>query len=149
MVGRLKNMVKNLMNPKKTAKLRTWQGRFETAKTAYRDSLDDMDTFEAYYNGTREVLANPNTHKEPKKKATNVRNIVYELIESQVDNSIPMPKVRAVHAGDEELAKNIEHALYNEINKIRYKEMNDLQERTVPVQGGDLFHVEWLSLIHI
>lgn len=143
MVGRLKNMVKNLVNPKKTAKLRTWQGRFETAKTAYRDSLDDMDTFEAYYNGTREVLANPNTHKEPKKKATNVRNIVYELIESQVDNSIPMPKVRAIHAGDEELAKNIEHALYNEINKIRYKEMNDLQERTVPVQGGDLFHVEW------
>ena len=68
---------------------------------------------------------------------------MYELIESQVDNSIPMPKVRAIHAGDEELAKNIEHALYNEINKIRYKEMNDLQERTVPVQGGDLFHVEW------
>lgn len=143
MVGRLKNMVKNLLNPKKTAKLRTWQGRFETAKTAYGNELKDMDTYEAYYDGTREVLANPNTHKEPKKKATNVRNIVYELIESQVDNSIPMPKVRAVHAGDEELAKNIEHALYNEINKIRYKEMNDLQERTVPVQGGDLFHVEW------
>ncbi len=143
MVGRLKNMVKNLLNPKKTARLRTWQGRFETAKTAYANELKDMDTYEAYYDGTREVQANPNTNKDPKKKATNVRNIVYELIESQIDNSIPMPRVRAVHAGDEELAKNIEHALYNEINKIRYKEMNDLQERTVPVQGGDLFHVEW------
>ena len=143
MVGRLKNMVKNLLNPKKTARLRTWQGRFETAKTAYGNELRDMDTYEAYYDGTREVQANPNTNKGPKKKATNVRNIVYELIESQIDNSIPMPRIRAVHAGDEELAKNIEHALYNEINKIRYKEMNDLQERTVPVQGGDLFHVEW------
>ena len=143
MVGRLKNMVKNLLNPKKTARLRTWQGRFETAKTAYGNELRDMDTYEAYYDGTREVQANPNTNKGSKKKATNVRNIVYELIESQIDNSIPMPRIRAVHAGDEELAKNIEHALYNEINKIRYKEMNDLQERTVPVQGGDLFHVEW------
>lgn len=143
MVGRLKNMMKNLLNPKKTAKLRTWQGRFEVAKTAYSDSLKEMRTYEDYYDGTRSVMPNPNTNKDTKKKATNVRNIVYELIESQVDNSIPMPKVRAMHEEDAELAKNIEHALYNEINKIKYREINDLQERTVPVQGGDLFHVEW------
>lgn len=143
MVGRLKNMMKNLLNPKKTAKLRTWQGRFEVAKTAYSDSLKEMRTYEDYYDGTRSVMPNPNTNKDTKKKATNVRNIVYELIESQVDNSIPMPKVRAMHEEDAELAKNIEHALYNEINKIKYREINDLQERTVPVQGGDLFHIEW------
>lgn len=143
MVGRLKNMVKNIMNPKQTKKLRLWQGRFETARTAYDNKRQDMDTYEAYYDGAREVQANPNTGKEPKKKATNVRNIVYELIESQVDNSIPMPRVRPIHPEDKELAKNIEQALYNEITKIRYKEINDQQERTIPIQGGDFFHVEW------
>lgn len=143
MVGRLKNMVKNMLNPAKTKKLRLWQGRFETAKTAYAQQRQDMATYEGYYDGIREVQPNPNTNKDPKKKATNVRNIVYELIESQVDNSIPMPKVRPIHPEDKELAKNIEQALCNEIAKTKYQKLNDLQERTTPIQGGDFFHVEW------
>ena len=143
MVGRLRNMVKNALAPEKLRKLRKWQNRFEIARTAYSHHRSDMDTYEDYYNGTRELQPNPNTNRAPKKKASNVRNIVYELIESQVDNSIPMPKVRAIHPEDEELAKNIEHALYNEITKALYKDINDLQERTTPIQGGDFFHVEW------
>ena len=143
MVGRLKNMVKNMLSPEKVRKLRKWQDRFEIARTAYSVHRQDMDMYEDYYDGTREVRPDPNTHITPKKKAKNVRNIVYELIESQVDNSIPMPKVRAIHPEDEELAKNIEHALYNEITKAVYKDINDLQERTTPIQGGDFFHVEW------
>ena len=143
MVGRLKNMVKNMLSPEKVRKLRKWQDRFEIARTAYSIHRQDMDMYEDYYDGTREVRPDPNTHITPKKKAKNVRNIVYELIESQVDNSIPMPKVRAIHPEDEELAKNIEHALYNEITKAVYKDINDLQERTTPIQGGDFFHVEW------
>lgn len=143
MVGRLRNMVKNALAPEKLRKLRKWQNRFEIARTAYSQHRSDMDTYEDYYNGTRELQPNPNTNRAPKKKASNVRNIVYELIESQVDNSIPMPKVRAIHPEDEELAKNIEHALYNEITKALYKDINDLQERTTPIQGGDFFHVEW------
>ena len=136
-------MVKNALAPEKLRKLRKWQNRFEIARTAYSQHRSDMDTYEDYYNGTRELQPNPNTNRAPKKKASNVRNIVYELIESQVDNSIPMPKVRAIHPEDEELAKNIEHALYNEITKALYKDINDLQERTTPIQGGDFFHVEW------
>ena len=143
MVGRLRNMVKNALAPEKLRKLRKWQNRFEIARTAYSQHRSDMDTYEDYYNGTRELQPNPNTNRAPKKKASNVRNIVYELIESQGDNSIPMPKVRAIHPEDEELAKNIEHALYNEITKALYKDINDLQERTTPIQGGDFFHVEW------
>lgn len=136
-------MVKNALSPEKVRKLRKWQDRFEIARTAYSEHRQEMKLFEDYYDGTREVQPDPNTNKAPRKKAKNVRNIVYELIESQVDNSIPMPKVRAIHPEDSELAKNIEHALYNEITKNIYKDMNDLQERTTPIQGGDFFHVEW------
>ena len=145
MVGRIKNMIKNTLNPEDRRKLKMWQGRFELALNAYDRERSDMDTYEAYYNGTREVQANPNTRKTPTKKASNVRNIVYELIESQVDNSIPAPKVRPIHPEDVELAKIIEDALRNEISKIKYHAINDEQERTTPIQGGDYFHVEWDS----
>jgi len=145
MVGRIRNMIKNTLNPEETKKLKMWQSRFELALNAYEKERAEMDIHEAYYNGTREVQANPNTRRTPTKKASNVRNIVYELIESQVDNSIPAPKVRPIHPEDEKLAQIIEDALRNEISKIKYHEINDEQERTTPIQGGDYFHVEWDS----
>lgn len=145
MVGRIKNMIKNLKDPKGSRKLKMWQGRFDTALAAYDLERQHMDLATSYYKGTREVQQNPNSKKTPTKKASNVRNIVYELIESQVDNSIPAPKVRPIHPEDVELAKNIEKALANEISKISYKKINDKQERTTPIQGGDFFHVEWDS----
>lgn len=143
MVGRLKNMVKNILNPTQRKKLKKWQERLDTALFAYDKERSHMDTKEGYYNGMREVRQNPNSNKAPTKVASNVRNIVYELIESQVDNSIPAPKVRPIHPEDADIAKRIEMALRNEISKIHYKNMNDEQERVTPVQGGDFFHVEW------
>ena len=68
---------------------------------------------------------------------------MYELIESQVDSSIPMPKVRAIHPEDEELAKKLEHYLENKIKTAKLPLLNDMMERNVPVQGGDFFHVQW------
>ena len=72
-----------------------------------------------------------------------MRNAVYELIESQVDTSVPQPKVTAIHAEDTVLAKRIENALRNEIRRMSMTQLNDSAERTVPVQGGDFYHVEW------
>lgn len=102
-----------------------------------------MDRYDAYYNGTRTVSANPNTQQAVTKLSTNVRNIIYELIESQIDSTIPMPKVHAIHEEDEGLAKKIEAILLQQIERQRLNEMNDLQERTVPIQGGTYWHVEW------
>lgn len=104
-----------------------------------------MDIYDGYYNGDRIMKTNPNTGKPIKKKPTNIRNIVYELIESQVESAIPMPKVHAIHEEDEPLAKRIEDVLIQEVLRLRLEEMNDLQERTVPVQGGTYWHVEWNS----
>ena len=143
MVNRLKNMVKKALNPTETKKLNTWKQRYQKARTAYSDKLTEMAKFDAYYNGTRQVEGNPNTGIQARKLANNVRNIVYELIESQVDSSIPMPKVTPIHEEDRELAKMIEHALVNSVKMLKMLVLNDEQERTVPVQGGDFFHVEW------
>ena len=120
-----------------------WRGKLETARIAYSSTLAEIAKNQAIYEGTREVNGNPNTNIAAKDLAINVRNIVYELIESQVDSSIPMPKVTAIHEGDEELARSIEKALVNKVKMLKLSIINDQMERVVPVQGGDFFMVEW------
>ena len=142
----LKRTMEKIKNPEASAKLKEWQSKYETAKTKYDDVLREMDINEGYYEGTKLVYhssaSGSNTGIAPK-QAINVRNICYELIESQTDNSIPMPKVSAIHAEDEEAAKKIEKFLENEVRSLGFKELNDLQERIVYIQGGDYFMVEW------
>ncbi len=120
-----------------------WRSKLETARIAYSSTLAEIAKNQAVYEGTREVNGNPNTNVAAKDVAINVRNIAYELIESQVDSSIPMPKVTAIHEGDEELARSIEKALVNKVKMLRLSIINDQMERIVPVQGGDFFFVEW------
>ncbi len=136
--------MEKVKNPETNKKLMNWQQKYEVAKSKYSDVLAVMEEFEKYYEGTRTVKANPNkSDGYAQKQAINVRNIVYELIESQVDTSVPMPKVTAIHSEDADLAKKIEQFLENEIRFLNFKSMNDLQERIVPTQGGDFFLVEW------
>lgn len=120
-----------------------WRGKLETARIAYSKTLKEISQNQGIYEGTREVNGNPNTNIPASKLAVNVRNIAYELIESQVDSSIPMPKVTALHEGDEHLARAIERALVNKVKILKLSILNDQMERIVPVQGGDFFMVEW------
>ncbi len=129
-------MKKPNVKDEKNEKLEKWQGRLASARSAYSAELDKMRKREKMYYGSHEII-------NGKKQATNVRNAVYELIESQVDTSVPQPKVTAIHAEDTELAKRIENALRNEMRRMSMTQLNDSAERTVPVQGGDFYHVEW------
>lgn len=139
---KVKRMTKNVIDPE-PENLKTWKKRLEEARESYGSDKNRMKTYQGYYDGDRSVAQDPNSSYSPSKKASNVRNIVYELIESQVDSSIPMPKVRAIHPEDEELAKKLEHYLENKIKTAKLPLLNDMMERNVPVQGGDFFHVQW------
>ena len=140
--GRFKKKMKNI-NTNQNKKLKMWKGRLEDAKNTYNDRRNTMKKYAGYYHGDRNVQADPNSGAVPTKLASNIRNIVYELIESQVDSSIPMPKVRAIHADDDELAKKIEKMLENKVKTCNLEQINDYMERVVPVQGADFFHVQW------
>ena len=129
-------MKKPNVKDEKNEKLEKWQGRLASARSAYSTELNKMRQREKMYYGSHEII-------NGRKQATNVRNAVYELIESQVDTSVPQPKVTAIHAEDTELAKRIENALRNEMRRMSMTQLNDSAERTVPVQGGDFYHVEW------
>ena len=140
MFERIKRMFKSVETPKDVQK---WQKRLEDARNQYEKELKNMKKYQEYYEGTRSVQPDANRGVTPTKLATNVRNIVYELIESQVDSSIPMPKIRAIHPEDDELAKKMEKFLENKVKTCGLILMNDAEERTVPIVGGDFVRVEW------
>lgn len=137
-------MKNNITEPKKQKKLMEWQSKFQTAKNAYQPVVAEMNDNNARYEGGREVNVNPNKGKgKAQKLSTNVRNITNELIETQVDSTIPMPKVTAIHEEDTELARIIEIALENEIRLLHFADMNDESERVTKINGSDFYHVEW------
>ena len=117
-----------------------WQQRLAAARAAYADTLANMDRWEALYNGSRRLT---DADGRPARDSSNVRNIAYELVESQVDSTLPLPRVEAIHAEDTELARSIEAVLRHQIQLRGLADLNDLQERTVPIQGGSFWLVEW------
>lgn len=136
--------MRNLTEPEVSAKLKKWKIKYDDAKTKYSDNLNLMQKYEGFYNGVRTVNGNPNKgNKTPSEVSINVRNIDFELVESQVDTSIPMPKIKAIHEEDVEKAKIIEKYLINQINSLDLKTLNDLQERTTPIQGACFSMIEW------
>ena len=137
--------VMRITEPEKSKELVKWQERLEVARKSYTPELDLMKENEKLYSGSREVKGNPNKPQPATKVSSQVRNITYELIESQVDSSIPMPKVTPIHAEDLKLARSIEHWLSNFVREHKFYILNDSQERNTPVLGGDFMMVEWDS----
>ena len=121
-----------------------WLGRNEAA---LGDQAQRMDEREALYRGEEREIT-PLTPKDRKKdgslrRATHLRNIIAENIESEVSSVIPMPKVTARRKQDEAKAKILEDMLRNEMDRLPMETLNDMMERTVPIQGGGYWLVEW------
>ena len=129
--------------------IKLWQERLRKNEAAMTKEFAKMEKRTALYDGTRSIEKVPNAKSTaPADKATGVRNIVAELIEAQVDASVPMPKITARKEEDEPLAKIAEDFLRNETDRLPFERLNDLDERISPVQGGDYFFVEWDSERH-
>ena len=127
-------------------KLREWQERLSQSDNRWSAEVKKMNERESIYNGLRTMtpLVPGDTHRDgTKKKTSHVRNITFENIESQVSSAIPQPKVTPRRKKDEHLANVIEHFLRNELDRLPFEAINDLAERTVPIQGGVGFLVEW------
>lgn len=122
-------------------KLTLWQARLARNDSAYSDEEARMDARERLYRGTDEIKAL--TDKARAKHTPHIRNICAELIESQVDSNIPQPKVTPMRKEDEWRAALIEDMLRNELDRMPFEQINDMMERTVPIQGGGGFLIEW------
>lgn len=122
-------------------RLRLWQDRLGRANAAYEPELSKMDGREELYQGCSRIR--PIVCTARKKETPHVRNLCAEMIESQVDSNIPQPKVTPRRREDEWRAKLIEDMLRNELDRLPFEQMNDIMERTIPIQGGGAFLVEW------
>ena len=135
-------LIKRIKNPAETKRVQEWSTKLEDAKTAYSDTQDAIAKYQSYYDGTKTITNTPNA-KVKAKDAIMVRAASYELIESQVENSIPYPKVTPNNKEDEMQAKLIEAALVNLVKTLNLDVINDMSERDTPIKGGDFFLVEW------
>lgn len=128
-------------------RLSLWQSRLSHNADAYSVEERLMDERETLYKGDNVTVAPLTTRDTQKdgsrKKATHVRNIISENIESMINSAIPQPKVTARRKKDEIKAKLIEDMIRNELDRMPFETFNDIMERTVPIQGGALFLVEW------
>ena len=77
--------------------------------------------------------------------ATIVRNITYELIESQISADVPVPKVDTPCYNEKrgENALTIEHLCSSIRDRLPFEEMNDRDERYTYIYGGSVWYVEW------
>ena len=105
---------------------------FTKAKGHYEEQLNKFDRLYSLY-------------KAPDTKGQFDKNIIFELIESEVDNNIYYPKVRS-NNGRVEPAIELESILKNELYTHKYREYNDLQERNTYIFGGSITLVYWNPL---
>lgn len=102
---------------------------YQRAKGKYQDKLDEFNRLDKLYN-------------EPDTNGPYDKNIVFELIESEIDNNIYYPKVRS-NNGRTEPAAELENILKFELYDPKYREYNDLQERNTYIFGGAVTLVYW------
>ncbi|MEG1805325.1 MAG: hypothetical protein RR327_02915 [Clostridia bacterium] len=109
----------------------------------YRTSLNerkiDFEKMRAQYEGDKSIDG------ACAKSAGIVRNITYELIESQVSSHIPIPNVTPKVASErmERNSRNVMNMLKNLRDELPFEKLNDMDERNTYVFGSSVFYIEW------
>ena len=125
-----------------TEKLKYWVDLFIDAQSK-RQTLDNRaKRRKKLYEGTGEVI-DPKTGQIANKKVKCFRNMCFELIETQINNSIPAPKVTPRDAGNIDLAQTLEGYLQMEMDRMESERMNDAVERETLIQGNAFYLVGW------
>ncbi len=134
----------NIENLSKEERLEHFKELYENAKNGYSPNLDAFEKYMNQYKGSCELDGSEN-------RAVTVRNITYEMIESQISSDIPPPKVDTACYSERRsrCAKSIERLLYSVRDKLRYEEMNDIDERYTYIYGGSVWYAEWDNEIRL
>ena len=134
-------------NELQRARLDHWKAVLRRDSAAWSAEREKMDGRELLYRGDkgyRAVVTEEERRPQGQSlQCYHVRNIVAENIESMVDSTIPAPKVTPRRKCDEALAAKIEHMLRWKVAALKLHGMNDMAERTVPIQGAVCYLVEW------
>ena len=127
-------------------KLMFFRELYETARASMDHEYENMEKWLAQYKGSNEIDASDDADGlGGAVRAKYVRNITYELIESQGSSYIPSPAVSPQMWSDRNArnAKSITTMLKNARDRLPFEEMNDIDERHSPIYGGSVWLVEW------
>lgn len=122
-------------------RLQYWQNVIRSDEDDWKSTRDAMTRQEQLLRGTAAITAPDGTTAD--RQTGYKRNLVQEIIETEVDSNIPQPKVTALYREDEDLARIIEDMLRNELDRLPMEVINDLQERVTPTHGADFLWVDW------
>ena len=121
---------------------------YEHAKTAQekneRCSPENLDKWRRAYEGTLNALKQDGT--ESKRRLRQLRKMAFEIVESKVDNSVPMPKLQPRYKNDIPLVGITEDYLKFQMNRVLTKYLNDRSERSTYIDGTGWYKVGWNSL---
>lgn len=122
----------------KVGRLSFFVGLYEEARAEADGYYEKLTQHLEQYKGSKKL---DNTDEE----AEVVRNITYELVESQVTSYIPTPSVspKMQSEENERLARAIETMLRNKRDELPFERMNDIDERYNPIYGGSVWLCEW------
>lgn len=103
----------------------------------------NLEKWRKAYDGTLNALDQDGN--ESKRKSRQLRKMVYEIIESLVDNSLPMPKMQARYKSDLPIVGITEQYLKFEMDRVLSRIENDRAERSTYVDGTGWYKVWWDS----
>lgn len=120
-------------------KLSFFQGLYENAKSKLQTAIETLDRHWDQYKGSSDIDG------ADAKPATLVRNITYELIESQITGYIPTARVETRMVSDKNTknAEAIEKLGAITMDRIGIEAMNDIDERYTYIYGGSVWLAEW------
>lgn len=123
-------------------RLQYFQSLYEKAKSAAGTRNELIDEWEQQYRGSRDIDGSV-------LQAESIRNLTYECIESQVETSIPVPKVDPERWSEktQDCAQEIERLCKNYRNKYPFEQFNDIDERNTYKFGASVWLLEWDSTI--
>lgn len=129
-------------NTKHTVALDVFKEIYQSADLYHSAELEKMERNMRQYLGSPEIDGS-------EESAATVRNITYEIVESEISANIPLPRVEPFSYSDrhDKCAKAIERLCLALRNKLPFESMNDSDERYTYIMGGSIWYVEWDSTI--
>ena len=123
---------------KEKQRLEHFRALFENARCAYSEELDKLEQNMRQYRGSDEIDGSS-------ERASTVRNITYEIVESQISSDIPSPKADPASYSEkrERAAHSIERLCRCLRDRLPFGELNDIDERYTYIYGGSVWFVEW------
>ena len=106
-------------------------------------SPENLAKWRKAYFGTLNALKRDGT--ESTRKSRSLRKMAYEMVESKVDNTVPMPKMQPRYKTDLPLVAVTENYLKFEVDRMLTKYENDRSERSTYIDGTGWYKVMWNS----